>query len=71
MTKYDDLSMQEHLRWIESLKEESQFLKKQPNTQQNTTLSETLILQALQYLQVKTQQLLSRPRRLQHPRLQR
>ena len=47
--------MQEDLKWKESLKEEGQYLNKQPNTQQNTTSSVTLIIQALQYLQVKTQ----------------
>ena len=66
-----ELSVQEHLRWIDSLKEEGQYLNKQPNTQQNTTLPVTLMIQALQYLQVNTQQLLPRPRRLQPPRLQR
>ena len=58
-----ELSMQQHLRWIESLKEEGQYLNKQLKTQQNTTLSATLKIQALQYLQVKTQQLLLRLKR--------
>jgi len=65
-----ELSMQQHLRSIESLKKEGQYLNKQLKTQQNTTLSATLMIQALQYLQVETQQLLLRPRQLKHPCLQ-